>query len=422
VVKGKPKLTLPQNTKVPDHLAIIPDGNRRWARARGLHTFKGHKAGFDNAVELCRQAREWGVHTVTLWGFSTENWDRTPAEVAYLMRLYRKLIDDYLKEAHESKVRIYHLGRRDRLPKILMKKIDQAMEETKKYDKYIMNIALDYGGRDEILRIVSKLLSLKVTNDQLTESLLDSYSDLKNQPYPNVDLMIRTSGEQRTSGFLMWHANYNEFYFTDMHFPDFTPDKLREAILDYSLRRRRFGGNDAEAHLTFSPSVSARLELDWWRLRNVPDNTRFRDFVKAYLKEQYGLSKDLTKDSAEHLLRALAHGHQKDWQEAKKSLKAFYTLIKNHLKLAFEPELVANLKVDLWKEAGNGAGEAMETLATNLTAEEYRISHFQASKAGHLRVLAEREMKKAEGGNKASWTLAYEYLHRYYQALKERVA
>lgn len=116
------KVTLPKGTKVPDHIAIIPDGNRRWARARGLNTLEGHKKGFDRAVELSRAARELGVHTVTLWGFSTENWDRTPQEINYLMKLYEKLVDDYLKEAKKDKVKIVHLGRKDRIPQTLLKK------------------------------------------------------------------------------------------------------------------------------------------------------------------------------------------------------------------------------------------------------------------------------------------------------------
>src|SRR3989344_9575313 len=111
------QLPLPLDTKVPNHLAIIPDGNRRWARARGKHTLQGHKAGFDRAIVLARAAREWGVHTVTLWGFSTENWDRSTEEINYLMRLYHKLIDDHLREAHKDEVKIVHLGRKDRLPK-----------------------------------------------------------------------------------------------------------------------------------------------------------------------------------------------------------------------------------------------------------------------------------------------------------------
>lgn len=420
--KGQ-KLLLPPNTKIPNHIAIIPDGNRRWARAKGLHTFKGHKAGFDNAVDLGRVAREWGIHTVTLWGFSTDNWDRTPEEVAYLMKLYHKLINDYLKEAHENKVRLYHLGRKDRLPKFLMRKLKEAERETAKYDKFVMNIALDYGGRDELIRIIKKIVKNGVSEEEITTELIDSYSDLSEQPYPNVDLMIRTSGEQRTSGYLLWHADYNEFYFTDMHFPDFKPEKLREAILDYSRRRRRFGGNDAVEHLSFKPELTAKLELAWWRLSRVPEGTRFRDFVISYLKEQYGLSKGLAKDAAGHMLKALVYGKEKEWEKAKEPLKDFYELIKSNLKLAFEPEIVTNLKIDFWKEVQSTSSDLVEEAATNLLAEEYRLSTFQAKKAAHLRVMAEKEKKLAlEGLGEQHWSKASDYLEKYYRALKERVA
>lgn len=417
------KVLLPKGTTIPNHVVIIPDGDRRWARVRGLSPSEGHRAGIENMIKLAQTARDWGIHTVSVWGLSTENWiERPKEEVNLLMRGIASALDRYLDDMQRNGVKMVHLGRKDRLPDFLLKKIAKVQEATKDNTKHIYNVGLDYNGWDEIVRMTQKLVSEGVPADKIDRKMLDSHMDTAGQPYPYIDLYIRTSGEQRTSGFMMWQADYAEFYWEPSYFPDFTPEKLKDAVLDYSLRRRRFGGNDCEKHLTFSPSVSARLELDWWRLRHVPDNTRFRDFVKAYLKEQYGLSRELTKDSAEHLFQALSKGNQKDWVEAKKSLKAFYVLIKNHLKLAFEPELVADLKVNLWREVGNGAGEEMEEIATNLTAEEYRISHFQASKVGHLRVLAEREIKKAEGGDEPAWARAYDYLLRYYQALKERVA
>ncbi|OGM76946.1 di-trans,poly-cis-decaprenylcistransferase [Candidatus Woesebacteria bacterium RIFOXYA1_FULL_43_9] len=414
---------LPAGTTLPNHIVIIPDGDRRWARVRGLSAPEGHRAGIENMIKLAQTARDWGIHTVSVWGLSTENWvERPKKEVNLLMKGIAGALEMYLEDMQKDGVRLVHLGRKDRLPDFLLRKIAEVEKATRNNTRHVFNVGLDYNGWDEITRMTQKLVGEGIPAEKIDRKMLDSHMDTAGQPYPYIDLYIRTSGEQRTSGFMMWQADYAEFYWEPSYFPDFTPEKLREAILDYSLRRRRFGGNDAEAHLTFSPSLSARLELDWWRLRHVPDNTRFRDFVKAYIKEQYGLSKELTKDSAEHLFLALAHGNEKDWRAAKKSLNAFYTLIKDHLKLAFEPEMVASLKVDLWREAGNGAGEAMESLATNLTAEEYRISHFQAAKAGHLRVLAEREIKKAEGGSEVAWVRAYDYLLKYYQALKERVA
>lgn len=420
-------ITLPKGTKIPDHIAIIPDGNRRWARARGLHVLQGHKKGSDRAVELARAARNWGVHTVTLWGFSTENWDRKKKEISHLMKLYGKLIDDCLKEAKKEKVRIVHLGRKDRLPKALLKKITQAEEETKNNDKYIMNIALDYGGHDDIIRAVQGMIKDKVEAENVNKELIEKYLDTKGQPYPYVDLMIRTSGEQRTSGFLLWQSEYNEFYWENDHFPDFTPEKLKEAILDYSRRRRRFGANDVVEHLKFRPEVTANLELAWWRLRNIPEGTRFRDYAIKHLREQYGLSRALAKEGAILMAKALIQRREKNWEKAKKPLKAFYKLIKGELKLAFEPSLVASLEVKVWQgmgdkeniEAANGAEEA----AKQLYAEVYRISLFQAAKVAHLRVMANVERNLAERGmGEHHWDRAEDYLEKFYSALKERVA
>lgn len=405
------KVTLPKDTVVPNHMVIIPDGNRRWARARGLPTLQGHKKGFDMAVILCRQARKWGIHTLTLWGFSTENWDRTPKEIDYLMKLYDRMIDKFLKEAMEDKVKIVHLGRKDRLPSFLLKKIKEAEEKTKDFKNYILNIALDYGGHDDILRAVQKMIEDSVPAVKVDKKLMESYLDTKNQPYPYVDLMIRTSGEQRTSGMLLWQAAYAEFYFENDHFPDFTPEKLKEAVLDYSRRRRRFGGNDVEEHLKFNPAVTAKLELSWWRLKKVPEGMGLADFVMRHVKEQYGLSKSLAKEAAKYMLNAIVYEDRKEFEKAKEPLKKFYQLVKDELKLAFEPKLIASLDVDLSREGGED-----EEATKKYLAEVYRISEFQAQKAAHLRVLANIEK------NKRNWAKAEDYLQKYYRALKERVA
>jgi undecaprenyl diphosphate synthase len=422
------ELSLPKGTKVPDHLAIIPDGNRRWARARGLHTLQGHKAGFDMAVKLCHTARHFGIHTVTLWGFSTENWDRTKDEISYLMKLYERLIDNYLKEAKKDGVKIIHLGRKERLPESLRKKIAFAESSTKGNTRYIMNIAIDYGGQDDIIRATQAMIRDKVKAEDVSKELFEKYLDTKGQPYPYVDLIIRTSMEQRTSGFLLWQAHYAETYWEDVHFPDFTPERLKSAILDYSRRRRRFGGNDALEHLTFKPEVAARLELAWWRLSNIPSGMRLRDYAVKHLAEQYGLSKNLAKEAAIYLLEAT---HEKDngknWNLAKSKIKKFYQLIKDELKLAFEPQVVASLEVKLMQETDGkedleNVGAAEET-AKELYAEVYRISLFQAAKVAHLRVMAAIERNLAEAGlGEEHWSKAEDYLQKFYRALKERVA
>ncbi len=404
------RINLPKGTLVPNHIAIVPDGNRRWARARGLYTLEGHKKGFDTVLKLARASRQLGVHTFTIWGFSTENWDRTPKEIAYLMKLYERLIDQYLKEAMEEDVRIIHLGRKDRLPKPLVKKIVQAEEITKDNKTFIGNIALDHGGYDDIIRATQNMIKDNLKPEDISKETFEKYLDTKGQPYPYVDLLIRTSGEQRTSGLLLWQSAYAETYWEADHLPDFTPEKLRDAILDYSRRRRRFGGNDKEDHLRFRPEVAAKFEINWWRLKNIPEGKKFSEYAYEHIKEQFGLSTKLAKEAAIYMIGAVAEGDQKDWKKAGIKLAKFYKLIKDEVKLAFEPTIVASLEIKSWQN------KADEEAQTDLLAETYRISEFQAKKAAHLRVLAENQRQV---GN---WDLAQEYLVKYYKALKDRVA
>lgn len=421
------KVTLPKGTVVPNHIAIVLDGNRRWARSHGLPTLEGHRRGFEAGMKIAKASRSWGVHTFTVWGFSTENWDRSPKEIEYLIRLYRKMVDVIKRDAKKDSIRFVHLGRKDRLPKSLMDYVAEVEEETKGNTRYIFNACLDYGGKDEIVRAAKKIVDAKIPSGKIDEKLFASYLDTADQPYPDVDLFIRTSGEQRTSGFMMWQSGYAEFYWEPDNLPDMTPEKLRDIILDYSRRRRRFGGNDAMEHLTFNPQMSAKLELSWWRLRNIPEGVRFRDYAMKHLKEQYGLSKELAKDAARLLVEALIEEKRSKFDEAKGKMKEFYQLIKDELKLAFEPEVVASLEVKMNKELADkdsieGSFEAEQT-AKELYAEVYRISLFQAAKAAHLRVLAAVERNLAEAGlGEEHWKKAEDYLTKYYEALKERVA
>jgi len=396
---------------VPDHIAIILDGNRRWARSRGLHTLQGHKAGFEAGMKVAKASRDWGVHTFTVWGFSTENWDRSQTEISYLQKLFWKMAQVIEKEATKDDVRFVHLGRKDRLPKDLIRYITKLEEKTKNNKKHTFNVALDYGGHDEILRATKKVIDAGIPSSKLDEKTFASYLDTKDQPYPNVDLFIRTSGEQRTSGFLPWQLNYAEYYWEVDHLPDMTPEKLWDIILDYSRRRRRFGGNDAMEHLTFRPALTAKLELDWWRLGNIPEGVRFRDYAMKHIKEQFGLSKKLAKDAAKLMIEALLEEKKSKWESAGKKLGKFYKLIKDELKLAFEPKIVASMEVKMRQEGGEGQSSTQEYLA-----EVYRISLFQAAKAAHLRVLANVER------NRGNWDKAEDYLNKYYHALKERVA
>ena len=226
---------------LPSHIAIIPDGNRRWAREHGLPTLEGHRRGFETGVEIARYIRNLGVHTLTVWAFSTENWSRKKEEVSYLMRLYEKMLDKFLSEALKDSVRIIHLGRKDRIPKSLLKKIESVEQKTRDNTKYILNIALDYGGRDEVLRAIKKLNDERITNDQLTEMAFDNYLDTAGQPYPNPDLIIRTSGEMRVSGLMIWQAAYAELYFLKKHFPELTEKDIDAALIEFTKRQRRFG-------------------------------------------------------------------------------------------------------------------------------------------------------------------------------------
>lgn len=421
---SKNKIALPKGTLIPNHLAIIPDGNRRWARARGLHTLEGHKAGFKRAVQLGRAARALGIHTVTLWGFSTENWDRTEAEIGYLMKLYERLVDEYLKEARKEGVRIVHLGRKDRLPKPLLKKITKAESETLNNTKHVMNIAIDYGGHDDIIRATKKMIADGVRAEEVDKKMFEKYLDTHDQPYPYVDLLIRTSGEQRTSGLLLWQMDYAEMYWETDHLPDFTPEKLREAILDYSRRRRRYGGNDDVNHLKFKPQLAAKFEVAWWRLAKIPEGTKFSEYTLKHIKEQFGLSSQLATQAGKFMLEALREGKKSKWRRATIELKKFYKLIRDEVKLAFEPSIVASMEVKLWQKEKDGlTSSEVEDLARDLLAETYRISEFQAAKAAHLRVLATRERALAEsGGGEAHWNQAQDYLEKYYTALKDRVA
>jgi len=401
-------LKLPEGTKVPNHIAMILDGNRRWARARGLQPWEGHKAGYLAIKRAAEASRQLGVHTFTVWSFSTENWDRPEEEIREIFKLLKVALNEVRSQLFEEKVALVHLGRKDRIPKELMADMTKLEQETWQFrDHHVFNVALDYGGRDEIIRAVNKVIK-GLRDEEIEEKDFDKYLDTAGQPYPYVDLFIRTSGEQRTSGLMPWQMTYAEMYWEVDHLPDFTPAKLGEAILDYSRRRRRFGGNDAEEHLKFDPGLVANFELKMARSGDF-DGMRFRDLLADYLKEQYGMSKELAKTAGGHLLLALQKREKKDWDEAKGALKELYGLVRKNLGLAFEPEIVANFEVKFWQDP-------TEVNMRDLLAEKYRVSSFQAAKSAHLAVLAQDEVKK---GN---WDQAKKFFEKYYLALKERVA
>lgn len=405
-------ISIPKGTVVPNHIAMVLDGNRRWARSHGLKPWEGHYHGFKAVEALAYASRDLGVHTFTVWAFSTENWERPKAEIDAIMNLFRKALKDKEKEFHRDRVALVHLGRKDRLPSDIQEELTRIEANTAKYSKnHVFNLAVDYGGRDEIIRATQKAINSGVLATDLTEKTYEKFLDTYNQPYPNPDLFIRTSGEQRTSGLLPWQMVYGEFYFSEIHLPDFAPLRLREAILDFSRRRRRFGGNDAMEHFDFDPKLVARLELKWWRLGKIPEGVKLTEYAIEHIKKQFGLSTKLATQAAKLMTEAIIFQEKEKWDKAKVSLRKFYSLLRSELKLAFEPKIVASLEVESRKLKGEN-----EELTQEHLAEVYRISLFQAAKAAHLRVLANIER------NRGNWDKAEDYLHKYYSALKERVA
>jgi len=227
--------------KVPESVVIIPDGNRRWAKEKGLVETKGHyKSGsYQNIVELCDECIRLGIKYLGIWGFSTENWKRDEKEKEAIFDLIKGLIPKLEKYGKEKEVRFRHIGRRDRLPRDLIRELERLEKETEKFDKFNVQLMLDYGGKDEIVRAVNKILKkgkAKISEEELSENL-DTYG------IPDPDLVIRTSGERRTSGLLPWQSGYSEWYFADVYFPDFDVKEFMKAIQSYGRRKRRFGGN-----------------------------------------------------------------------------------------------------------------------------------------------------------------------------------
>jgi len=226
------------NTNIPNHVAIIPDGNRRWAKEKGKNTYEGHKKGFDQLIKIAKKARNLGIKVFTVWAFSTENWKRSKEEVNYLMKLYEIMLDKYLSEALKDNIRIIHLGRKDRINDSLKNKIINIEEKTKKFDKSYLCIALDYGGRDEIERTISKI---KNQRSKFGKINLNKFLDTKDLPFPDPDLIIRTGGEQRLSGFMLWQSQYAELEFVKKYLPDYTDSDFENTIKEFSERQRRFG-------------------------------------------------------------------------------------------------------------------------------------------------------------------------------------
>lgn len=224
---------------LPQHIGILIDGNRRWARERGLSTFRGHLRGIQRVVEIIKYARKKGIKVLTLYGFSTENWKREKKEVDYLMKLFTQFARKYAKEFHKLNIKFRHIGRKDRLPKSLREEIKKAEEITKNNKEMVLNIALDYGGRDEVVRAIRKIIKKKIKPEEITEEVLMKHLDTGG--LPDLDFIIRTSGEMRLSNFLPLQATYAEFYFPKIYWPDFDKHQFDIALEEFRKRQRRFG-------------------------------------------------------------------------------------------------------------------------------------------------------------------------------------
>jgi len=224
---------------IPAHVAIILDGNGRWARARGLPRNAGHRAGVENLRPVLEACGEFGIKYLTVYAFSTENWSRPADEVQGLMNILEDVIDRELSELHENGVQLRHLGRLDRLRPALQEKVLNAIEQTKNNNRISLNIAWNYGGRSEMVRAIQKIIEDGVTPVDINEELVSEY--LYTAGLPDPDLIIRTSGEQRVSNFLLWQGAYAELYVTPTYWPDFGRDELLDALKDYASRERRFG-------------------------------------------------------------------------------------------------------------------------------------------------------------------------------------
>ncbi|WP_310429021.1 isoprenyl transferase [Chamaesiphon sp. VAR_48_metabat_135_sub] len=230
-------------TKIPQHVAAIMDGNGRWAKQQGLPRIAGHQQGANTVRSILRCCKDWGIANFTVYAFSTENWGRPEAEVNFLMRLFEGLLDSELDRMHAEGVRIRFLGDRSQVPIGLRNMMDKSIKKTVNNRAVTFNIAINYGSRNEILQ-ACRSISKRVKNgeletEQIDESLFAKYLDTHGLPDP--DLLIRTSGEQRLSNFLLWQLAYTEIYITNTHWPDFSNDEFTQAIADYQQRNRRFG-------------------------------------------------------------------------------------------------------------------------------------------------------------------------------------
>jgi len=237
---SKTQLTEAEITPIPIHVAIVMDGNVRWAEQRGLARREGHRAGTENIRRVVETFAKYQVKYLTLYAFSTENWKRPKREVRGLMQILNRVIKRETKALHEKGIKLRHLGKIDRLSEKLQQQIQHAIELTKDNTRMTLSIAFDYGARAEIIDAVKYIVREGLTPEMINEDLFTSY--LYSNGLPDPDLIIRTAGEMRLSNFLLWQSAYSEFYFTPVPWPEFDEKEVRKALLAYSERERTFGG------------------------------------------------------------------------------------------------------------------------------------------------------------------------------------
>ncbi len=224
---------------IPRHIGIIMDGNGRWAEVRGLPRFEGHRRGVERAKEVIKTVRSIGVEVLSLYAFSIENWMRPESEVSVIMGLLEATLKNEFLNFMKEGIRFKALGNREQLPEHIRELVENAERATENNSTLVLQCALSYGGRDEIIRAIRKAISSRIPGEEISEEYVSGLLDTTGVPDP--DLIIRTSGEQRLSNFLLWQSAYSEFYFTSTLWPDFTEEELLEAIHEYQLRDRRFG-------------------------------------------------------------------------------------------------------------------------------------------------------------------------------------
>lgn len=224
---------------IPQHIVLFPDGNRRWARQKGMNTLEGHKQGYNNLLDFSVWCMKRGVKVLTAFGFSTENWNRTKEEVDYLMKLLEMCLIDNLEKYQKDGVRVRVIGQRERLPQSLQEAIKTTEEATKDNSSLFLNLAISYGGKWDILNAVKKMVEEKIPIDNIDEKLFESY--LSTAGMVNPDFIIRAGGEMRMSNFVLWQAAYAELYFSPKFWPDFNEQDLDIALAEFDRRSRRFG-------------------------------------------------------------------------------------------------------------------------------------------------------------------------------------